>query len=98
VYPQQCDLSPDGRYLCYSAYKGNARWAPGQRYLAVSRLPWLTALAAWPGGGAAHFVDEVGRCDMGRPDVGNAAELHRRIGLARSSSTGPFAGSPTRLA
>jgi hypothetical protein len=48
VYPQRCDLSPDGRYLCYFAFKGDSTWDLGATYIAISRLPWLTALAAWP--------------------------------------------------
>ena len=29
VYPQRCDLSPDGRYLCYFALKGDSTWDLG---------------------------------------------------------------------
>jgi len=47
LYPQRCDLSPDGRWLCYFTLKGGARWDVGDTYVAISRLPWLTALAAW---------------------------------------------------
>ena len=47
VYQQRCDLSPDGRYLCYFALNGGAQWDAGDTYIAVSRLPWFTALAAW---------------------------------------------------
>jgi hypothetical protein len=61
VYPQRCDLSPDGRWLCYFALKASARWKAGATYVAISRLPWLTALAAWGSCGTwtrgAHFVD-----------------------------------------
>lgn len=47
LYPQRCDLSPDGRYLCYFTLASHARWSAGWTYIAVSRLPWLTAMAAW---------------------------------------------------
>ena len=47
LYPQRCDLSPDGRWFCYFTLKGSARWRAGATYVAVSRLPWLAALAAW---------------------------------------------------
>ena len=26
LYPQNCDLSPDGRWFCYSTLKGSAKW------------------------------------------------------------------------
>lgn len=44
IFPRRSDLSPDGRYLCYFAHKPTARWAHGEAYVAVSKLPWLTAL------------------------------------------------------
>jgi hypothetical protein len=47
VYPQRCDLSPDGRYFVYLAFKPGSTWAVGSTYIAVSKLPWLHALAAW---------------------------------------------------
>jgi hypothetical protein len=46
VYPERCDLSPDGRWLAYFALKPSSRWDAGWTYVAVSRLPWFTALAA----------------------------------------------------
>jgi hypothetical protein len=62
IYPQRCDLSPDGRWLMAFVLKGGARWSVGDTYLAVSRLPWLTALAAWSTCGTwtrgLHFVDD----------------------------------------
>jgi hypothetical protein len=70
LYPQRCDLSPDGRYLCYFALKGDSTWELGATYIAISRLPWLTALVAWRTSGTwtrgAHFVTDAGRCDLGR--------------------------------
>jgi hypothetical protein len=45
MYPRRCDVSPDGLLLGYFA------WTPGEPpwdgYYAVSRVPWLRALAAW---------------------------------------------------
>jgi hypothetical protein len=75
LYPQRCDLSADGRYLCYFALKSNSTWELGATYVAISRLPWLTALAAWRTPGTwtrgAHFVADAGRCDLGPPDAGH---------------------------
>ena len=49
VYPERCDLSPDGRWLAYFTLRGSTRpdWPVGATYIAISRLPWLKALAAW---------------------------------------------------
>jgi len=89
VYPQRCDLSPDGRYLCYFALKANSSWELGTTYVAVSRLPWLTALAAWRTEGTwtrgAHFVADLGRCDLGTPEAGDITGLRGRYGLAATA-------------
>ena len=85
LYPQKCDVSPDGRWFAYSAMKPNADWAAGDIYEAVSRLPWLTALAAWNAGTTytrgIHFTETPGSSPLGAPDVGNDAPLLRRYGL-----------------
>jgi hypothetical protein len=47
VFPRRSDLSPDGRLLCYFAHKPSATWAHGEAYVAISKLPWLTALHAF---------------------------------------------------
>ena len=38
---------PDGRFLCYFAHKPSATWEHGEAYVALSKLPWLTALYAF---------------------------------------------------
>jgi hypothetical protein len=90
LYPQRCDLSPDGRYLCYFAFKGNSTGDLGATYIAISRLPWLTALAAWRTPGTwtrgAHFVADAGRCDLGPPDAGDISGLRDRYGLAMTEA------------
>ena len=90
LYSQRCDLSADGRYLCYFALKGNTSWELGTTYIAVSRLPWLTALAAWRAPGTytrgAHFVADASRCDLGPPDAGETGGLHLRYGLAMTEA------------
>ncbi len=84
IYPQKCDLSPDGRWFVYSAMKQSADWPAGNVYEAVSRLPWLTALAAWGSGTTytrgMHFTSD--HQDPGSPDVGDAGPAVRRYGLA----------------
>ena len=85
LYPQKCDLSPDGRWLAYSALKYPAAWKAGNVYQAISRLPWVHALAAWGMGTTytrgVRFVDEPGHSDLGAPDVGDATPCLRRYGL-----------------
>ncbi len=54
LYPRRCDISPDGEFLYYFGIKG------GRAYHAISRMPWLTALALWRASGTysngGHFV------------------------------------------
>jgi hypothetical protein len=64
MYPEKCDLSPDGKLLIYFAGKFRAREVAkgyGSTWTAVSRPPYLTALALWPmgdtWGGNGVFLD-----------------------------------------
>lgn len=50
IYPRRCDVSPDGSLFGYFAMSG--RPPPWDAYYAVSRPPWLQALAAWRIGSA----------------------------------------------
>jgi len=90
IYPQRCDLSPDGRWFVSFALKGNARWDVGATYLAISRLPWLTALAAgrtcgtWTRG--LHFAERR-TWEVDDPPVGDLAHVRRRYGLAITRAT-----------
>lgn len=57
IYERRCDLSPDGDLLLYFA----ANWKkPYLSWSAVSRPPYLTALALWPKGdgwgGGGHWI------------------------------------------
>jgi len=47
IFPRRSDLSPDGRFLCYFAHKPSATWKHGEAYVALAKLPWLTALHAF---------------------------------------------------
>ena len=47
IFPRRSDLSPDGRFLCYFAHKPSATWEHGEAYVALSKVPWLTALHAF---------------------------------------------------
>jgi hypothetical protein len=54
IYERRCDLSPDGSLLVYFARKISGRTIRDKRYTyawtAISRPPFLTALALWPKG------------------------------------------------
>ncbi len=58
IYERRCDLSPDGALLIYFASKFNARTVKDKEYTyawtAISRPPYLTALALWPKGDCWH--------------------------------------------
>jgi hypothetical protein len=86
LYPQRCDLSPDGRWFCYFTLKGSARWEVGATYIAISRLPWLTALAAWTTCGTwtrgLHFVEDRKVWQAGVPQAGEVGPCRKRFGLA----------------
>jgi hypothetical protein len=60
IYERRCDLSPEGDMLLYFA----ASWRkPYQSWTAISRPPFLTALALWPKGdgwgGGGHFISRA---------------------------------------
>lgn len=93
IFPRRSDLSPDGRLLCYFAHKPGATWEYGDAYVALSRLPWLTALHAFATCGTwtrgYHFTVDGGR------DDGGERELPIPYGL-RSSPAVQFAGERRR--
>lgn len=47
IFPRRSDLSPDGQFLAYFAHKSGSSWEHGEAYVAISKLPWLTALVAF---------------------------------------------------
>jgi hypothetical protein len=64
IYGERCGLSPDGKLFVYFAMKhGVVNNAEGykQTFTAVSKPPYLTALAMWPEGstwgGGGRFID-----------------------------------------
>ena len=63
IFPRRSDLSPDGRLISCFAHKPGARWEHGEAYVAISRLPWLTALHAFPTCGTwtrgYHFTEDA---------------------------------------
>jgi hypothetical protein len=86
IYPQRCDLSPDGRWLIAFILKPAARWQTGATYLSVSRLPWLTSLAAWGTDGTwtrgLQFVEKgSARFPASAPQSGDLRPLLARYDL-----------------
>lgn len=66
IFPRRSDLSPDGRLLCYFAHQPSATWRHGEAYVALSKLPWLTALHAFGTCGTwtrGYYFTEDGGCD-----------------------------------
>jgi hypothetical protein len=66
MYPEKCDVSPDGKLFIYFAAKFGRGYARGYHdtWTAVSRPPYLTALALSPvggtyGGSGAFFDDRT---------------------------------------
>ena len=68
IFPRRSDLSPDGQYLCYFAHKPSATWEHGEAYVALSKLPWLTALHAFATCGTwtrgYYFIEDCSRDDQ----------------------------------
>jgi hypothetical protein len=66
IYEERCDLSPDGSLMVYFCHGG--AWRPDYTasWTAVSRAPWLHALALWPWGstwgGGGRFLDNRRLC------------------------------------
>ena len=65
IYPEKCDVSPDGKLFIYFAGRFRARDVDkgyDRTWIAVSRPPYLTALMLWPvgdtWGGNGVFLDD----------------------------------------
>lgn len=60
IYAEKCDVSPDGELLLYFCHHGRFREGYTDSWTAVSRVPYLHALALWPSGttygGGGRFV------------------------------------------
>jgi len=53
MYPEKCDLSPDGELLLYFVLQGSKlSTSYSHAWTAVSRAPWMHALGLWPQGTA----------------------------------------------
>ena len=64
IYPEKCDISPDGKLLLCFVHQGRKGTSSySDSWTAVSRVPWLTAIALWPSGttygGGGRFVSST---------------------------------------
>ncbi|MFZ6639986.1 hypothetical protein ACO0LL_09625 [Undibacterium sp. TC4M20W] len=104
LYPQRCDLSPDGELLLYFVLQARP-WRKDYKssWTAVSRLPWLHALGLWPEGGTwggggyfiANRIISLSSCSMGQahPDhIPHGLEVYNG-GAERKSSSNEVAGA-----
>ncbi|MCU9848562.1 hypothetical protein OEZ60_11120 [Defluviimonas sp. WL0024] len=96
VYPERCDLSPDGRHFLYFALNGDWSGVSEGAYSALSRPPYFTALALFPEGstwgGGGRFLDNVHYVAVGGADV-----IGRDDGLVRLYQRTPDKDCPTGL-
>lgn len=87
IYHRRSDLSPDGTLLVYFAARHTVRGDPSYTgsWTAVSRPPWLTALALWPKGdawwGGGVFADPRTLLLNHRPHEAEPHPRHRPRGL-----------------
>jgi len=100
IHEFRSDLSPDGRHLIVFAGRGGTLW-----WTAISRAPWLTALAflpqssAWGGGGAFTQPGRVWLNGGGALPPGVPRDLRaERNPRAYPSSTDGFHMGPTHAA
>lgn len=65
LYPERCDISPDGRWFVYFALDGRWQSEAKGAWTGLAQVPYLRALKLWPqgntwgGGGLIHARDRV---------------------------------------
>ena len=94
IYPERCDLSPDGLLLVYFVHQGHKGLTEYTcAWTGVSRLPWVSALALWPwgstwGGGGRFLGARHVRLHAKR--VGLTHEMHPGTGLEVECGDCPY--------
>jgi hypothetical protein len=89
IYERRSDLSPDGSMLVYFAQKINGRTLRDREYTyawtAVSKPPYITALALWPKGDCWHggglFLDNGTLILNHKPDAAKPHPNHNPDGI-----------------
>ena len=86
IYPEECDLSPDGRHFLYFALDGKWGSTAKGSFTAISQPPYFTALSLFPVGstwaGGGVFINESTFVADGDPDI-----IKRAEGLTRFTRT-----------
>jgi hypothetical protein len=92
VYERRCDPSPNGELLLYFAANYGK---PYRSWSAISRPPFLTALALWPKGdgwgGGGHFLSE-NRIELNHRT--SEMELASGFSIPKSLRVRPFGKRP----
>ncbi len=86
IYERRCDLSPDGKYLIYFALNGKWDSETKGSYTAISKAPWLKAIAlygkgdTWGGGGLFHSQNSysLDGCHDPKGPLKESKEIHRK--------------------
>ena len=93
IYQRRCDVSPDGALFYYFGMKR------GQAFHAVSRVPWLTALAFWRAGDTYsrgwHF-ERLGKRRANEEDVSAPGWVHTITRLERAPDEGSISPLASR--
>ena len=86
IYERRCDLSPDGKYLIYFAMNGRWHSEAKGSWTAISRAPYLKAIAMFPKGdcwnGGGLFPDKTSywlNDGCGHSELRNTRELRRDL-------------------
>jgi len=84
IYERRCDLSPDGKYLIYFAMNGRWQSEAKGSWTAISRAPYLKAVAMFPKGdcwnGGGLFTDNTKywlNDGCGHAELRNTSEVQR---------------------
>jgi hypothetical protein len=90
IYPERCDLSPNGELLLYFVHQGRKLTTSySDSWTAISRSPWLEAIGLWPQGttygGGGRFTDNRSAILRHCPTAAHAE--HPAIGLDISFAT-----------
>lgn len=83
IYDRRCDLSPSGEKLIYFSAKHHLRNAHPSytaTWTAISKIPYLTALALWPNGGTTYHG---GGLFAAEDTIGLNSYVHRHSNPAR---------------
>lgn len=87
LYPERCDISPDGKWLIYFALNGRWNSETLGAWTALSRVPYLKAVKIWPqgntwgGGGSMYSIEQ--EPSAVRPEPPLPPNVHLLFGRGR---------------